>query len=99
MTWASGFFDPNGNGWDITDLASILGLVLTIAAVVAVVRKMVQTAAAKFAREVRDIVRDELDRYTKPIQPGYRNGGESLADVAATVRQLAIHAGIDTGKP
>lgn len=95
MTWASGFFDPNGNGWDITDLASILGLILTVAAVFAVVRRMIQAAASKFAREVQEIVRDELDRYTKPIQPGYRNGGESLADIAATVKQLAKAAGLE----
>lgn len=38
---------------------------------------------------VRVVVRDEVSKATKPIQPGYRNGGESLADVAHTVRRIA----------
>lgn len=38
---------------------------------------------------VRVIVRDEVSKATKPIQPGYRNGGESLADVAHTVKRIA----------
>lgn len=44
---------------------------------------------------VRVIVRDEVSKATKPIQPGYRNGGESLADVAETVRRIAKQIGID----
>ena len=38
---------------------------------------------------VRVVVRDEVSKATKPIQPGYRNGGDSLADVAHTVRRIA----------
>ena len=38
---------------------------------------------------IRSIVRDELTKATKPIQPGYRNGGESLADVAHMVARIA----------
>lgn len=38
---------------------------------------------------VRIVVRDEVSKATKPIQPGYRNGGESLADIAHTVRRIA----------
>lgn len=38
---------------------------------------------------VRVVVRDEVIKATKPIQPGYRNGGESLADVAHIVRRIA----------
>lgn len=44
---------------------------------------------------IRVIVRDEVLKATKPIQPGYRNGGESLADVAETVRRIAKQIGID----
>jgi len=39
----------------------------------------------------RVIVRDELRKATQPIQPGYRNGGESLADVAANVKRIIAH--------
>ena len=38
---------------------------------------------------VRVIVRDEVGKATQPIQPGYRNGGESLADIAHTVKRIA----------
>lgn len=38
---------------------------------------------------IRNVVRDELTKATRPIQPGYRNGGESLADVAHLVKRIA----------
>lgn len=38
---------------------------------------------------IRSVVRDELTKATRPIQPGYRNGGESLADVAHIVKRIA----------
>ena len=38
---------------------------------------------------VRVVVRDEVGKATKPIQPGYRNGGESLADIAHTIKRIA----------
>lgn len=43
----------------------------------------------------RVIVRDELTKATRPIQPGYRNGGDSLADVADTVRRIAKEIGLE----
>lgn len=47
---------------------------------------------------IRSVVRSELASYTQPIQPGYRNGGESLADVAHEVRRIAQHIGIEEKK-
>ena len=44
---------------------------------------------AGFSWVTRAIVRDELAKATKPIQPGYRNGGQSLADIADTVARIA----------
>jgi hypothetical protein len=38
---------------------------------------------------IRSVVRQEIERYTKTIQPGYRNGGNSLADIAAKIDDLA----------
>ena len=92
---ATSFFDPNSNGWDITDLASILGLLVAVCAVVASIWKLFQLAAEKFAREVREIVKDEIATATLSIQPGYRNGGESLADLAHAVRCIAAKQGVD----
>lgn len=50
---------------------------------------------AGFSWMTRAIVRDELNKATKPIQPGYRNGGESLADVAHTVKRIAEKIGLE----
>jgi hypothetical protein len=50
---------------------------------------------AGFSWVTRAIVRDELTKATQPIQPGYRNGGESLADVAHAVRRIAEKIGLD----
>lgn len=44
---------------------------------------------------VRIVVRDEVLKATKPIQPGYRNGGESLADISDIVKRIAKHVGLD----
>ena len=44
---------------------------------------------------VRVAVRDEVAKATKPIQPGYRNGGQSLADIADTVRRIAEKIGLE----
>ena len=38
---------------------------------------------------IRSVVRQEIERYTKTIQPGYRHGGNSLADIAAKIDELA----------
>lgn len=50
---------------------------------------------AGFSWMTRAIVRDELRKATQPIQPGYRNGGESLADVAHTVKRIAEKIGLE----
>jgi hypothetical protein len=44
---------------------------------------------------VRNVVRDEIAKATKSIQPGYRNGGQSLADLSHKVNRLMEHAGMD----
>lgn len=38
---------------------------------------------------IRAVVRQEIERYTKAIQPGYRNGGSSLSDISAKLDELA----------
>lgn len=37
---------------------------------------------------IRAVVRQEIERYTKAIQPGYRNGGSSLSDISAKIDDL-----------
>lgn len=94
MILAGSFFDTNGNGWDIADIAALLGLLLTLGAVIVLVRKSIKAGTSKFASEIREIVRDELDVYTKPIQKG-ANGGSSLPDVNRKVDLIAQHLGIE----
>ena len=42
---------------------------------------------------IRNVVRDEIKKATMPIQPGYRNGGESLADLAQKIDQVIARMG------
>ena len=87
MTLA-GFFDPSNNGWDIGDVAAILGfVVLAVGAFYGFARW--------FSSVIRKIVSEEIQIRTQPIQPGYRNGGQSLADVAAKVDLLVSHLGLE----
>lgn len=44
---------------------------------------------------IRVIVRDEVLKATRPIQPGYRNGGESLADISDMVKRIAKQIGLE----
>ena len=44
---------------------------------------------------VRVVVRDEVSKATKPIQPGYRNGGGSLADISDMVKRIAKQIGLE----
>lgn len=44
---------------------------------------------------IRIIVRDEVLKATRPIQPGYRNGGESLADISDMVKRIANKVGLE----
>lgn len=37
----------------------------------------------------------DIEKMTQPIQPGYRNGGESLADLAHEVRRMSRAMGVD----
>jgi len=64
---------------DPNDIVALVGGVLAI----------VVTLVGGLMWYVRVVVRDEVGKATKPIQPGYRNGGESLADIAHTVRRIA----------
>jgi len=87
-------FDPADNGFDITDAAALLGfLVLIVGTIVGLLK---WTASL-----VRNIVREELEAFTRPIQPT-ANGGLSLPDVARMtfenqrmLRVIAYKQGID----
>lgn len=70
------------------DIADYVGLVATVLAILGIM-------GGGLVWLVRNVVRDEISKATKSIQPGYRNGGQSLADVAAKVDRLIDHVGMD----
>lgn len=69
---------------DAQDYITLIGGILTILAVI----------VGALMWYVRIVVRDEVRKATQPIQPGYRNGGESLADVAHMVKRIAEKIGL-----
>jgi hypothetical protein len=70
------------------DIADYVGLTATVLAILGIM-------GAGLVWLVRNVVREEIAKATKSIQPGYRNGGESLADLAHKVDKLIDHVGMD----
>ena len=70
------------------DIADYVGLTATVLAILAIM-------GAALVWLVRNVVRDEIAKATMSIQPGYRNGGQSLADLAHKVDRLIEHVGMD----
>jgi len=70
------------------DIADYVGLTATVLAILAIM-------GAALVWLVRNVVRDEISKATMSIQPGYRNGGQSLADLAHKVDRLIEHVGMD----
>jgi len=70
------------------DIADYIGLTATVLAILGIM-------GAGLVWLVRNVVREEIAKATKSIQPGYRNGGESLADLAHKVDKLIQHVGMD----
>ncbi len=70
------------------ELADIVGLVATVLAIMAIM-------GAGLVWLVRNVVREEISKATKSIQPNYRNHGQSLADVAIKVDRLMQHVGME----
>lgn len=92
MDILAAFFDPSDNGFDIMDTAQIVGLVVLITGMVTAVLRWNSRRAAAERQAERDAVKrdilDAIEEKTRPIQPGYRNGGESLADISTIGRIL-----------
>lgn len=69
-------------------LADYVGLVATVLAILGIM-------GGGLIWLVRNVVRDEIAKATKSIQPGFCNGGQSLADLATKVDRLMEHVGMD----
>lgn len=70
-------------------IADYVGLVATILAILGIM-------GGGLVWLVRNVVRDEIAKATRNIQPGYRNHGSSLADVAHKVDRLIEHVGMES---
>jgi len=70
------------------DFGDFVGIAATILAALAIM-------GTGLVWIIRGVVREELKKYTMPIQPGFRNGGDSLADIAAQVKLIIKHIGIE----
>jgi hypothetical protein len=85
------FFDPNGNGFDITDVSVLLGVFVVVwGAVWSAIRWNGKRVAAARARERADMERrlaEQIKEATRPIQPD-ANGGFALADVVRTLDDI-----------
>ena len=78
--------EPNSKGKAV-DFGDVVGLVATSLAALAIM-------GTGLVWLIRNVVRDEIKKATLTIQPGFRNGGESLADVAAKVDLISAKLGL-----
>lgn len=92
MDVLAGFFDPNADGFDILDMAQIVGLIVAIVGLAAMYwryhSKQVATIRAGERQEIKHEIIDALDERTQGIQPGYKNGGDSLHDISMLGRLM-----------
>jgi len=63
------------------DFRDVVGLIATSLAALAIM-------GTGLVWLIRNVVRDEIKKATQPIQPGFRNGGDSLADVSSKVDRI-----------
>lgn len=87
--------DPSDNGFDISDLSVLLGVVVLIAGSTATVvnwrAKRVAAARSVERAEMEARIKDAVDLVAAKVQP--QNGGEGWKDTAATVKQIAARQG------
>ena len=69
------------------DVGDIVGIVATVLGILAIM-------GTGLVWLIRNVVRDEIKKATQPIQPGFRNGGDSLADVSSKVDRIIEKLGL-----
>ena len=69
------------------DFGDIVGLIATSLAALAIM-------GTGLVWLIRNVVRDEIKKATQPIQLGFRNGGDSLADVSSKVDRIIEKLGL-----
>ena len=72
---------------DTMDVGDTVGIVATVLGILAIM-------GTGLVWLIRNVVRDEIKKATQPIQPGFRNGGDSLADVSSKVDRIIEKLGL-----
>lgn len=87
--------DPADNGFDISDLSVLIGVILTISVTTAgIVRwnaKRVANVRAVERQEMEQRIKSAVEDLAVKVQP--KNGGMGWSDTAATVKQIHARQG------
>jgi len=81
-TVLAAFWDTGTSEFDAGDLGIVLGVLISIGVIVS-------GTLAVSLRILRWVIRQELEHYTKPIQPT-SNGSKSLPDVARSAKRAEL---------
>lgn len=82
--------DWTPNGWG--DVLAVLGV---LALALKVFDWRVRSHIDNRLHDVRDQLAADIEKHTKQIRAGYRNNGESLADIAHELKRLRTHLGME----
>lgn len=92
MHLLAAILDPANNGFDISDLSVLVGILVAVGGLLfAGLKWNSDRMAARHAAEraeLEDRIKSAIDERTQSIQPGYRNEGTSLTDVAYELRYV-----------
>ena len=81
--------------WTPDTWGEIVAVLAVLTAVVKVLDWRIRSHIDSRLADVRELLKHDIEQATKPIRPGYRNGGESLADLAHQMKRIQAHLGIE----
>ena len=81
--------------WTPDTWGEVVAVLAVLTAVVKILDWRIRQHIDNRLTDVRDLLKADIEKATRPISPGYRNGGESLADLAHEIRRLRDHLGIE----
>lgn len=73
----------------------VLVVISIIGALLAGLDWRIRQAVSAHVDAVVEDLKADITKMTQPIQPNYRNGGQSLADLAHEVRRISKAIGVD----
>ena len=75
---------------EVLVILGILGVLL------AVLDWRIKQSVSTYVESMSKELKQDIQQMTQPIQPGYRNGGESLSDLAHEIRRVAKAMGVES---